>query len=93
VTSRSRIRSSATGYLTRLDAGRVSHLELTWEDEDRARCYRALASFSRLIPFDKRGTGLSDCVAGVADLETRMDDIRAQIDAAGSESATVCWVS
>jgi pimeloyl-ACP methyl ester carboxylesterase len=47
----------------------------------------------RLIIFDKRGTGLSDRVAGVADLETRMDDIRAVMDAAGSEAAAVCGVS
>ena len=40
--------------------------------------------FSRLIRFDKRGTGLSDRVAGVPDLETRMDDVRAVMDAAGS---------
>ena len=59
----------------------------------RARFLRALASFSRLIVFDKRGTGLSDRVAGIADLETRMDDIRAVMDAAGSESAVVCGVS
>jgi pimeloyl-ACP methyl ester carboxylesterase len=73
--------------------GALSHLDLTWEDEDRARFFRALASFSRLILFDKRGTGLSDRVAGIADLETRMDDIRAVMDAAGSESAAVCGVS
>jgi pimeloyl-ACP methyl ester carboxylesterase len=46
-----------------------------------------------LIIFDKRGTGLSDRVSGIADLETRMDDIRAVMDAAGSESAAVCGVS
>jgi pimeloyl-ACP methyl ester carboxylesterase len=73
--------------------GALSHLDLTWGDEDRARFFRALASFSRLILFDKRGTGLSDRVAGIADLETRMDDIRAVMDAAGSESAAVCGVS
>jgi pimeloyl-ACP methyl ester carboxylesterase len=73
--------------------GALSHLDLTWEDEVRGRFFRALASFSRLIVFDKRGTGLSDRVAGVADLETRMDDIRAVMDAAGSESAAVCGVS
>jgi pimeloyl-ACP methyl ester carboxylesterase len=73
--------------------GALSHLDLTWEDEAKARFFRALASFSRLIIFDKRGTGLSDRVAGVADLETRMDDIRAVMDAAGSESAVVSGVS
>jgi pimeloyl-ACP methyl ester carboxylesterase len=73
--------------------GALSHRDLEWEDEDRARFLRGLASFSRLIVFDKRGTGLSDRVSGVADLETRMDDIRAVMDAAGSESAAVCGVS
>jgi pimeloyl-ACP methyl ester carboxylesterase len=73
--------------------GALSHLELRLEDEGVARFYRALSSFSRLIVFDKRGTGLSDRVAGIADLETRMDDIRAVMDAAGSEAAAVCGVS
>jgi pimeloyl-ACP methyl ester carboxylesterase len=73
--------------------GALSHLELRLEDEGVARFYRALSSFSRLIVFDKRGTGLSDRVAGIADLETRMDDIRAVMDAAGSEAAVVCGVS
>jgi pimeloyl-ACP methyl ester carboxylesterase len=73
--------------------GALSHLDFVWEDEVRARFFGALATFSRLILFDKRGTGLSDRVAGVADLETRMDDIRAVMDAAGSESAAVCGVS
>jgi pimeloyl-ACP methyl ester carboxylesterase len=70
--------------------GALSHLELRWEEEAVARFYTALSSFSRLITFDKRGTGLSDRVAGIADLETRMDDIRAVMDAAGSQSAAVC---
>jgi pimeloyl-ACP methyl ester carboxylesterase len=73
--------------------GALSHLDIQWEDEEIGRFLRALASFSRLIVFDKRGTGLSDRVAGIADLETRMDDIRAVMDAAGSESAAVCGVS
>lgn len=73
--------------------GALSHLEFVWENEDRRRFFGGLASFSRLIVFDKRGTGLSDRVAGIADLETRMDDIRAVMDAAGSESAVVCGVS
>jgi pimeloyl-ACP methyl ester carboxylesterase len=74
-------------------SGALSHLELRWEDDAVARFYQALSSFSRLIVFDKRGTGLSDRVAGIADLETRMDDIRAVMDAVGSESAAVCGVS
>src|SRR5712691_12023756 len=71
----------------------VSNVELLWEDERRARFFRAVASFCRLITFDKRGTGLSDRVAGVADLETRMDDVRAVMDAAGSERAAIVGVS
>jgi pimeloyl-ACP methyl ester carboxylesterase len=73
--------------------GAFSNVELTWEDPDQARFFRALASFSRLIIFDKRGTGLSDRVAGIADLETRMDDIRAVMDAADSERAVIVGVS
>lgn len=52
-----------------------------------------LASFSRLILFDKRGTGLSDRDTGIPDLETRMDDIRAVMDAAGSRRAAILGVS
>jgi pimeloyl-ACP methyl ester carboxylesterase len=73
--------------------GALSHLDLVWEDEQRARFLQKLASFARLITFDKRGTGLSDRVAGMPDLETRMDDIRAVMDAVGSESAAVSGVS
>jgi class 3 adenylate cyclase len=73
--------------------GALSHRDLEWEEEDRARFLRALASFSRLIVFDKRGTGLSDRVTGMPDLETRIDAIRAVMDAAVSESAAVCGVS
>jgi pimeloyl-ACP methyl ester carboxylesterase len=73
--------------------GALSHLELRWEDKAVNRFYRGLSSFSRLITFDKRGTGLSDRVAGIADLETRMDDIRAVMDGAESQSAAVCGAS
>jgi class 3 adenylate cyclase len=66
----------------------VSNLELQWEDPDERRYFERLASFSRLIMFDKRGTGLSDRVA-VATLEERMDDLRAVMDAAGSQRAAV----
>ncbi|MFI5506500.1 alpha/beta fold hydrolase [Mycobacterium sp. NPDC051804] len=54
----------------------ISNLELQWEDPDERRYFERLASFSRLIMFDKRGIGLSDRVA-VATLEERMDDLRA----------------
>lgn len=66
----------------------VSNLELQWEDPDERRYFERLASFCRLIMFDKRGTGLSDRVA-VATLEERMDDLRAVMDDAGSPRAAV----
>ena len=71
--------------------GWVSHLELCWEDPLHARFFRRLASFSRLILFDKRGTGLSDRVPEreLPTLEERMDDVRAVMDAAGSERAAL----
>lgn len=71
--------------------GWVSHVELAWEEPTLARFLNRLASFSRLIMFDKRGTGLSDRVASneLPSLEERMDDLRAVMDAAGSERATM----
>ena len=66
----------------------VSNIELQWEDPAERRYFERLASFSRLIMFDKRGTGLSDRVA-VATLEERMDDLRAVMDAVGSQRAAV----
>src|SRR5215204_5532851 len=71
----------------------VSHLEYAWEEPGYARYLRRLAAFSRLILFDKRGTGLSDRAAGIAPLEERMDDVRAVMDAAGSERAVLLGVS
>src|SRR6478736_6854317 len=73
--------------------GFVSHLDLQWADPRIARFLEKLASFSRLILFDKRGTGLSDPVAGPASLEDRMDDVRAVMDAAGSERAALFGLS
>jgi class 3 adenylate cyclase/pimeloyl-ACP methyl ester carboxylesterase len=70
----------------------LSALEHAWEGP-AADFYRELASFSRLILFDKRGTGLSDRAAGIPDLETRMDDIRAVMDAAGSKRAAIMGFS
>ena len=66
----------------------VSNLELQWEDPAERRYYERLASFCRLVMFDKRGTGLSDRVA-VATLEERMDDVRAVMDDVGSQRAAV----
>lgn len=69
--------------------GFVSHLDIDWEESRYAHMLRRLSSFSRLIRFDKRGTGLSDRASGLPDLETRMDDVRAVMDAAGSERAAL----
>jgi pimeloyl-ACP methyl ester carboxylesterase len=66
----------------------VSNLELQWEDPAERRYFERLASFCRLIMFDKRGTGLSDRVA-VATLEERMDDLRAVMDDVDSQRAAV----
>ncbi|MEX2447353.1 MAG: adenylate/guanylate cyclase domain-containing protein [Solirubrobacterales bacterium] len=65
--------------------GYLSHLDLIWSTPESAAFFRRLASFSRLILFDKRGTGLSDPVSGVPSLEERMEDLRAVLDAAGSQ--------
>ena len=73
--------------------GFVSNMDLQWEMPEWARFYSRLAAFSRLILFDKRGTGLSDRSAGIATLEERMDDVRAVMDAAGSERAALFGVS
>jgi class 3 adenylate cyclase len=74
-------------------AGWISHLDLAWEDPLRAAFYRRLASFSRLILFDKRGTGLSERDDRSSTLEQRMDDVRAVMDAAGSERAALFGLS
>ncbi len=75
--------------------GWVSHLDYYWEQPRFARFLRRLATFSRLILFDKRGTGLSDRVAlhQLPTLEQRMDDVRAVMDAVGSERAALMGVS
>ena len=73
--------------------GFMSNVELAWEEPGVASFYQRLASFCRLIVFDKRGTGLSDRVARVATLETRMDDARAVMDAVGSERAALIGYS
>jgi class 3 adenylate cyclase len=69
--------------------GIISNVELAWEDEHWAGFLESLASFSRLILFDRRGVGLSDRVTGVPTLEERTDDVRAVLDAAGSEEAAL----
>ena len=72
----------------------VTNVELMWESEPgMSSFYRRLGELARVIRFDKRGTGLSDRVAGTADMETRMDDVRAVMDAAGVERAAVMGAS
>ncbi len=73
--------------------GFVSNIDLFWEMPEWASFFSRLAAFSRLILFDKRGTGVSDRIAGIAHLEERMDDVRAVMDAAGSERAALFGVS
>jgi class 3 adenylate cyclase len=69
--------------------GAYTHLEIYWELPQFRRYCERLAEFSRLILFDKRGMGMSDRVPGATTLEERMDDIRAVMDAVGSERAAV----
>src|SRR5271168_160495 len=71
----------------------VSHLDLYWTAPETTAFFRRLASFSRLILFDKRGTGLSDPASGAATLEERMEDVRAVLDACGSEQAALFGLS
>jgi pimeloyl-ACP methyl ester carboxylesterase len=73
--------------------GFISNLEAAWWHPSMAAFYRRLARFSRLIVFDKRGTGMSDRVSNIADLETRMDDVRAVMDAARSSRAALLGYS
>jgi pimeloyl-ACP methyl ester carboxylesterase len=67
----------------------ISQVEHYWDEPMVARYFRRLASFSRLIMFDRRGSGLSDPVADAPTLEEQMDDVVAVMDAAGSERAAV----
>ena len=69
--------------------GWISNIDVFWEEPAFNRFLTRLASFSRLILFDKRGTGLSDRVADMPSLEVRMDDVRAVMDAVGSERAAL----
>ena len=72
-----------------LISGFVSHLELDWEDPRHAHFLHRLGSMGRLIRFDKRGTGMSDRPPGVPDLETRIHDVLAVMDAVGSRRAVL----
>jgi len=69
--------------------GAITNVELSWEEPRWASFLTRLASFSRLIVFDRRGIGLSDRVTGVPTLEERADDVRAVLDAVGSERAAL----
>ena len=73
--------------------GFVSHLEVAWEQPRLAHFLSRLASFSRLIMFDKRGSGMSDPVDSSPSMDERMDDIRAVMDAVGSRSGTLFGIS
>ena len=73
--------------------GWVSSFQPGWERPSLAHFYERLAGMGRLIMFDKRGVGLSDRVANVVSLEERMDDVRAVMDAVGSERALVIGIS
>ena len=69
--------------------GWIHNIAHVWEFPLLAHYYSRLASFSRLLLFDRRGVGLSDRVSDVPTLEARMDDIRAVMDAAGSNNAAI----
>jgi class 3 adenylate cyclase len=76
-----------------LSLGYATHLDLQWESPPLAAFFDRISSFARLILFDKRGMGLSDPVLDVPTLEQRVDDVRAVMDAAGSERAAMFGVS
>ena len=71
----------------------VSHLDVLWDSPVQSKFMERLGSFARVIPFDRRGVGLSDPVDAPATLEERMDDVRAVMDAAGSERAALFGMS
>ncbi len=71
----------------------ISNIELLWEAPPIARFLRRLGSFARVINFDRRGVGLSDPTSGPPTLEERIDDVRAVMDAAGSERAAILGMS
>jgi pimeloyl-ACP methyl ester carboxylesterase len=73
--------------------GFVSNIENYWDEPDLARWLHRLGSYARVAMFDKRGTGMSDRVAALPGLDQRMDDLRAVIDAAGMEQASVLAIS
>jgi pimeloyl-ACP methyl ester carboxylesterase/class 3 adenylate cyclase len=73
--------------------GFVSHIENYWDEPNFARWLHRLGSFSRVVMFDKRGTGLSDAVTDLPSMDERMDDVRAVLDAVNIETATLFGIS
>jgi pimeloyl-ACP methyl ester carboxylesterase len=73
--------------------GWLSNIEVFWEEPNIVRFFEKLTTFSRLILFDKRGTGLSERSIDAATLEERMDDVRAVLDAVGSSQAALLGYS
>ena len=73
--------------------GFVSHIENYWDEPSLARWLNKLGGFCRVVMFDKRGTGLSDHVAHLPHMDERMDDLRAVMDAAGVERASILGIS
>jgi pimeloyl-ACP methyl ester carboxylesterase len=71
----------------------VSNVEHFWDEPDISRWLLRLASFARVVMFDKRGTGMSDRVAEMPGLDQRMDDLRAVMEAAGMEQAAILGLS
>lgn len=73
--------------------GWLSHLDLQWHEPSYASFLRSLAAFTRLIVLDKRGTGLSDRFSSAATMDERVSDVRAVMDAAGSDRAVLFGAS
>ncbi len=73
--------------------GFVSHIDNYWDEPSCARWLNRLGSFSRVIMFDKRGTGLSDHVSELPGMDERMDDMRAVMDTVGIERAALMGIS
>ena len=73
--------------------GFISHVEHWWDEPGQVRWYQRLGSFSRVVMFDKRGTGLSDKFSDAPTMEDRMEDVRAVMDAVGIEQAAVLGIS
>jgi class 3 adenylate cyclase len=73
--------------------GLASNLEIEWQEPFRVRLFERLASFSRLMVFDKRGMGLSDRDVGAPTLEERIEDVQAVMDAVGSRRAALIGLS